>query len=58
MIEGEMAELKVEKWLADSKGIQQIVVGNVKKLTEKAVLLELDGEEIWMPLSQVTEKRR
>ena len=57
MIEGEMAELKVEKWLADSKGIQQIVVGNVKKLTEKAVLLELDGEEIWLPLSQVTEKR-
>jgi hypothetical protein len=27
----------------------------VKRVTEKALLIEYDGEEVWLPLSQVSE---
>lgn len=28
---------------------------SVKRVTEKALLIEYDGEEVWLPLSQVSE---
>jgi hypothetical protein len=31
---------------------------NVKRLTAKAVLIEHDGEEHWLPLTQVNEPAR
>lgn len=28
---------------------------SVKRVTEKAILIEHDGEEVWLPISQVSE---
>jgi len=33
----------------------EIYVNNVIKVTDKAMLVEVDGEEHWLPLSQISD---
>ena len=35
-----------------------IEVDRVAKITEKAMLVEIDGEEVWLPLSQISPEDR
>lgn len=52
---GEYVELTIPRWLADKHGFDsQYVEGEIKALTDKAILVEtLDGDEVWLPLSEV-----
>lgn len=54
---GDLIEITIEPWLAKSKGFDtSIISGEVRALTDKAVLLELDdGSQEWFPLSQIID---
>lgn len=40
--------------MSDSNWVH-LDVDEVKKITAKAMLVEIDGDELWLPLSQISE---
>jgi bifunctional DNA-binding transcriptional regulator/antitoxin component of YhaV-PrlF toxin-antitoxin module len=53
--DGEVRTYKLPRWLAEEKGLAHKVRGVVQNETDKAVLLEIDGDECWLPISQIKE---
>jgi hypothetical protein len=54
-LDGDVVTYKLPAWLAGEKGLPQKVRGVVKNMTEKAVLLTIGDEDVWLPLSQIKE---
>lgn len=48
--EGVSVQIEVPHWVAESKGTKEVFIGEIKKETDRAYQIEVEGfETIWLP---------